>query len=108
MVQNGLCATSHGWPSGSRKRPEYPPQNVDAPARPIVAPASRASSRTASTSSGEPTLYASVTPPQPPASSAVESSASDVRLQSARTIPLHWKKTTPSSGTDGLVQPSAS
>jgi AraC-like DNA-binding protein len=53
IVQDGLCATSQAWPSGSRKMPEYPPQNVSAPGRPSVPPAASASASTASTSAGE-------------------------------------------------------
>jgi hypothetical protein len=90
------------------EHPEYPPQNVAAPGRPIVAPAARASSSTSSTASGEPTLWASAIPPQPPGSMTVESSASEARLHSASTMPPHEKKTTPSSALDGLAHPSAS
>ena len=97
-VQCGLCATSHGWPSGSRKTPEYPPQKVAAPGRPIVAPAASASASTASTSAGERTLCASVTPPQPPVSVTAESSASCSRPHRAKIVPPALKKTTSSSG----------
>src|SRR4051812_22681027 len=61
---------------------EYPPQNVSAGSRPIVAPALRASSMTASTSPRERVQYAGVTPPQPPESVTVLSSASFPRSQS--------------------------
>ena len=41
-THTGLLATSHGCPSGSMNTPEYPPQNVGAPGRPIVPPADSA------------------------------------------------------------------
>src|SRR5580693_4383576 len=53
MVHPGLWATSQGWPSGSMKMAEYPPQKVGAPSRPMVAPADSASAMTRSTSSGD-------------------------------------------------------
>ena len=59
-----------------------------------------------STSAGEDTLWASVTPPQPPVSSTPESSASFCRLHSATIIPPVWKKTTSSSGLAHVRQPS--
>ncbi len=107
-VQCGLWAISHGWPSGSMKRPLYPPQNVSAGSRAISAPAARASSIAASTSAGEPRLSASVVPPQPPGSATPLSSASRARSQSARTMSPAWKKTTSSSAAAPVVQPSAS
>src|SRR5262249_39666164 len=94
--QPGLWATSHGWPSGSMKTPEQPPQNVAAPRRAIVAPARSASSITASTSAGDRTLCASVTPPQPPTSATPLSSAKASRFHRAITMPPDWKKATPS------------
>ena len=106
-VQQGLCATSHGWPSGSTNTPEYPPQNVSAGSRAMRAPAARASSITASTSAGERTLCASVMPPQPPRPSTPLSSARSERPQRPTTMPPAWKKTTPS--VPGLCdQPRAS
>jgi RNA polymerase sigma factor (sigma-70 family) len=85
--QPGLCAISHGCPSGSMNTPEYPPQKVAAPGRPILAPAASASASTWSTPAGEPTLYASVMPPHPPGSVTTLSSASWLRPQSATIMP---------------------
>ena len=73
----------------------------------MVAPASRARARTASTSADERTLWANVTPPQPPESVTALSSASLSRAHRARTMPPDWKKTTSPSG-DWPDQPSAS
>jgi len=106
--QAGLCAISHGWPSGSTNTPECPPQNVFPPGRGIVAPACLASSMIASTSFGEPTLWASVTPPHPPPSWTPLSFASFSLSQSATMNPPAWKKTTSSAGCGPALQPSAS
>src|SRR3990170_5392030 len=38
MVQNGLYAISHVWPSGSEKYPEYPPQKAFCGSFTTVAP----------------------------------------------------------------------
>jgi len=58
MLQLGLCATSHTYPSGSANAPEVPPQSIAAAARRMLPPAASASFRTVLTSSGEGTLYA--------------------------------------------------
>ena len=87
--------------------PEYPPQNVSAGSLLMDAPAARASSITRSTSSGELTLWARVTPPQPPGSLTPESTASSARDHSPKTMQPAWKKTTSSVGPVG-VQPSVS
>ena len=62
---------------------------------------------TASTSAGERTLCASVTPPQPPSSVTHESSASWSRPQSAKTRPPAAKKKTSSWSSWTGCQPSA-
>lgn len=73
----------------------------------MVAPAAWASRSTASTSAREETLYASVTPPQPPASVTQLPFASSARLHSATIIPPAWKHMTSPSG-DSPLQPSDS
>ena len=70
-------------------------------------PAATAWASTASTSAGDPTLWASVMPPQPPASVTAESSASAARSHSDRIIGPAWKNTTPLSSATEVwgVQP---
>src|SRR2546428_341564 len=63
----------------------------------MCAPAFSACTRTASTSSGERTYLASVTPPQPPESVTPLSAASSSLPHRERTMHPVWKKTTSSS-----------
>ena len=51
MDQKGLKATSQGWPSGSEKYPEYPPQNTSSGSLIILAPLAFSLEKIASTSS---------------------------------------------------------
>ena len=91
-----------------RRRPRSTRPRTSRPARGRSSrPRRGPRSITASTASGDETLWASVTPPQPPVSSTPLSSASAARSQSATIMPPAWKNTTPSAR--GVSrQPSAS
>src|SRR5271165_5725473 len=96
--KSGFQATSQRKPSRSRKYPAYPPQGAFRAGFITLAPADRASAKTASTSSFDRALWAIENPPNPAPSSRIPASfASSDRGNSDRAIEPHWKNDTPSA-----------